>query len=111
LELEQEIVLESVIIGEAQLILAEKRTTLAVMRTGIAVFALPLSVLSILIATSKYYDVLDVMHLLLPLLLVCGALIILGSYLIVRSIIRLRHQDKLILELKRKHSEIAEFID
>jgi len=111
LELEQEIVLESVIIGEAQLILAEKRTTLAVMRTGIAVFALPLSVLSILIATSKYYDVLDVMHLLLPLLLVCGALIILGSYLIVRSIIRLRHQDQLLLELKRKHSEIAEFID
>lgn len=111
MEPEQEIAPESVIIGEAMLILAEKRTTLAVMRTGIAVFALPLSVLSILIATSKYYDILEVMHLLLPLLLVCGALIILGSYLIVRSIIRLRHQDKLILELKRKHSEIAEFID
>jgi len=36
------------------------------MRTGITVFVLPLSVLSVLIATSKYYDVLQVMHLILP---------------------------------------------
>lgn len=42
-----------IIINEVQLLLAEKRTTLASMRAGIAVFALPLSVLSVLIATSK----------------------------------------------------------
>jgi uncharacterized membrane protein YkgB len=44
---------DPIIINEAQLILAEKRTALAAMRTGIAVFALPLSVLSLLIVTSK----------------------------------------------------------
>jgi len=58
----------AIVINEVQLILAEKRTSLAAMRTGIAVFALPLSVLSVLIATSKFYDVLNVMHLLVPLL-------------------------------------------
>jgi uncharacterized membrane protein YidH (DUF202 family) len=96
---------ENLIIGEVQLILAEKRTSLAALRTGIAVFALPLSVLSVLVATSKYYEFVQVVHLILPLL------IILGSYLVIRSIIRIRHQDRIILEIKRRHSRIAEFID
>ena len=102
---------DSLIIGEVQLILAEKRTSLAALRTGIAVFALPLSVLSVLVATSKYYEFLQVMPLIVPLLILCVALIILGSYLVIRSIMRIRHQDKIILEIKRKHSRIAEFID
>jgi len=81
------------------------------MRTGITVFVLPLSVLSVLIATSKYYDVLQVMHLIVPLLIICAALVVLGSYLIIRAIIRIRHQDNLILQLKRKHIWISEYID
>jgi hypothetical protein len=44
--------LDNVIFGEIQVLLAEKRTPLASLRTGIAIFALPLSVLSVLIATS-----------------------------------------------------------
>ena len=102
---------EGIIINEVQLILAEKRTSLSALRTGIAVFVLPLSVLSVLIATSRYYDILHVVHLLAPLLILCVALVILGTYLVVRSIIRIRHQDRHILEIKRKHSKIAEFID
>ena len=102
---------EGVIINEAQLILAEKRTSLSTLRTGITVFVLPLSVLSVLIATSKYYDVFQVMHLIVPLLIICAALVVLGSYLIIRSIIRIRHQDNLILKLKRKHMWISEYID
>jgi uncharacterized membrane protein YkgB len=100
-----------IIINEIQLLLAEKRTSLAAMRTGIAVFVLPLSVLSVLIATSKYYDIVHVMHLLLPLMALCAALVVLGAYLIIRAIIRIRHQDRHILAIKRKHSRIAEFID
>jgi hypothetical protein len=46
--------LDNVIFGEIQVLLAEKRTALASLRTGIAVFALPLSVLSALIATSRW---------------------------------------------------------
>jgi uncharacterized membrane protein YidH (DUF202 family) len=111
LQSDQSSEIEGSIIGEVQLILAEKRTSLAVMRTGIAVFALPLSVLSILIATSKFYDIMHVWHLLLPLLSFCAGLAILGSYLIIRATIRLRHYDRLILQLKRKHQKLAEFVD
>lgn len=100
-----------IVINEVQLILAEKRTSLAAMRTGIAVFALPLSVLSVLIATSKYYDFVQVIHLFIPLMILCGALVILGTYLIIRAIIRLHRQDKLIRDIKKKYSQIAEFID
>lgn len=102
--------LDQIAINEAQLILAEKRTSLAVMRTGIAVLALPLSVLSFLVATSKYYDFVTVAHLIVPLLILCSLLVIFGVFLIVRSIIRMRHYDRLVIEIKRKHSCIAEFI-
>src|SRR5437867_4284710 len=60
---------DNVIFGEIQVLLAEKRTALAGLRTGIAVFALPLSVLSALIATSRYYSIEKVMPLLAPLML------------------------------------------
>ena len=93
------------------MILAEKRTSLAIMRTGIAVLALPLSVMSVLIATSKYYDVFHVMHLLLPLMVMNFLLLILGFYLIVRSIVRMRHYDRLIRSLKQNHSILKELID
>lgn len=101
---------DALIITEAQLILAEKRTSLAALRTGIAVFALPLSVLSLLIATSKYYDIAQVVHLFSALLLLCVALVALGSYLIIKSIRQIRHYDRLIRSLKAKHSKLAEFI-
>jgi hypothetical protein len=102
---------EGIIINEVQLLLAEKRTSLATMRTGITVFVLPLSVLSVLIATSKYYDIVQVMPFIIPLLAICVALVLLGSYLIIRSVIRMRHHDSLIMQLKRKHRWIAEYID
>jgi uncharacterized membrane protein YidH (DUF202 family) len=102
---------ESVIINEVQLLLAEKRTSLAAVRTGIAVLVLPLSVMGILVATSKYYDILHVLPLFVPIAVLCLVLSVVGLYLITRAIIRLRNHDHHILELKRKHSKIAEFID
>ena len=108
---EQTTVSDMIIINEVQLLLAEKRTSLAAMRTGIAVFALPLTVISVLIATSKYYDIVHVMHLLVPLLILCASLVLLGSYLIIRSIMRIHHHDQHIAKIKRKQSTIAEFID
>ncbi|MEX1298587.1 MAG: hypothetical protein AB1Z38_01675 [Desulfotignum sp.] len=101
---------DSIAINEVQLILAEKRTSLAVMRTGIAVLALPLSVMSVLIATSKYYDVLHVLHFLVPLGVLNLALIVFGAYLIIRATIRMKHYDRFIYEIKRKHSIVGKFI-
>ncbi len=101
----------SLAIGEAQLILAEKRTSLAVMRTGIAVFALPLSVLSILIATSRYYDFFKVLHLMIPLMGLNLILIALGMFLILRSIYRMRHYDQLLANIKKKYKDLSPFMD
>ncbi len=101
----------SIAINEVQLILAEKRTSLALMRTGIAVLALPLSVLSVLIATSKYYNVLHVLHFLVPLGILNLLLTVLGIYLIIRSINRMRHYDRLVRRIKAEFSLVAKFVD
>ncbi len=99
------------IFSEIQMILAEKRTALASMRTGIAVFALPLSVLSLLVATSRYYQPIRVLHFLAPLLALCLILVLLGAYLIVQSLRRNRHYDARIARLKEQHAAIAQLLD
>jgi uncharacterized membrane protein YidH (DUF202 family) len=96
--------------NEIQLLLAEKRTSLSTMRTGIAVFAFPLSVLSVLIATSKSYDVHEVMGWLVPLVLLNLGLTALGIYLITKAVQRIRHYDRLIDGYKRKHTRLAELL-
>ncbi len=98
-------------INEIQLILAEKRTSLAIMRTGIAVLALPLSIMGFLIATSKYYNFLNVLPLLIPLTIINIFLIILGCYLIIRSIIRIRRYDYFINQIKKEYSIIEKLVD
>jgi len=103
--------LDNLIFGEIQVLLAEKRTALASLRTGIAVFALPLSVLSVLIATSRYYSMEKVMPLLVPLLLLNLGLVVLGSWLVYRSIRRIHHFEHRIKELSQKYQSIAEFIE
>src|ERR1700736_4800430 len=103
--------LDNIIFGEIQVILSEKRTALSSLRTGIAIFALPLSVLSVLIATSHYYNFGKVMPLLVPLLLLNLGLVLLGSWLIYHSMCRLHHYDRLIRQLTQKYQSIADFID
>jgi hypothetical protein len=102
---------DNFILGEIQVLLAEKRTALASLRTGIAVFALPLTVLSALIATSKYYSLKTVMPLLVPLLVLNFGLIVLGSWLVFHSVRRLRHYDHHIRDLRQKYRELAEFVE
>jgi len=102
---------DSVIFGEIQVLLAEKRTALAALRTGIAVFALPMSVLSALIATSRYYNMEKVMPLLLPLMLLNLGLVVLGTWLVFRSIRRIHHFEHRVKELSQKYRSIAQFIE
>ena len=102
---------DNIIFGEIQVLLAEKRTALAGLRTGIAVFALPLSVLSALIATSRYYRIDRVMPLLLPLMLLNLGLVVLGTWLVFRSIRRIRHFEHRVRELSEKYRSLAQFIE
>ena len=102
---------DAMVINEVQLVLSEKRTSLSVMRTGLAILVLPISALSFLIATSKYYDVVRVLHFFIPLIVLIAGLIVLGTYLILRSIVRIQHHDRLLQEIKSRHSAIKEWID
>src|SRR5438132_13919287 len=103
--------LDDIVFGEIQVLLAEKRTALAALGTGIAVFALPLSVLSALIATSRYYSMEKVMPLLAPLMLLNLGLVVLGCWLVLRSIRRIHHYEVRIKELSEKYRSIAQFIE
>ncbi len=103
--------LDAIVINEVQLLLAEKRTSLAAMRTGITVFVLPLSVLSFLVVTSKYYNITDVWFLLVLLLVICLGLVVLGAYLIIRAAIKIRAYDRHIRAIKLKYSQLSEFIE
>src|SRR5438874_10171952 len=103
--------LDNLILGDIQVLLAQKPTALSSLRAGIAIFALPLSVLSVLIATSRYYSFEKVMPLLVPLLLLNLGLVVLGSWLIYISIHRIRHYEHRIRELTQKYRSIAEFVD
>lgn len=99
------------VFSEVQLLLAEVRTALSLMRTGIAVLALPLSVFSVLVATSRYYDVLQVLGFLLPLAILCTILMLFGSYLIIHSWRKVRRVERLIRRIKVEHSVIAKFME
>ena len=100
---------EAVAVSRIQLVLAEKRTSLAVMRTGIGVFTLPLSVVTVLVATSRYYDFLEAFHFLVPLLILCAGLVVLAIYLVHRSVLRIWKQDALIRKIKQEDPGLTEF--
>lgn len=106
----QQSAIDPAVFSEVQMVLAEKRTSLATLRTGIAVFALPLSVLGFLVITSKYYEPTRVLHFLIPLLALSGALAVFGVYLVVQSMLRLRRYEQLIQKLKHQYGALAQWI-
>jgi hypothetical protein len=66
--------------------------------------------MSVLIATSKSYEIHEVLQWLVPLVLLNLGLIALGIYLITRAVVRIRHYDHLIDKLKDKNSRLAELL-
>lgn len=74
---------------------AEKRTYLAELRTGIGVLTVPMSLVTILIATSRYYDVTEVLPFVVGLAVGVVVLVIVGGYLVFRSLSRLRLTENL----------------
>ncbi len=89
---------------EIELLLSEKQTSLATLRTGIAVFTLPFSVLTILIATSSYYDVTSgkVIWMFITLIGLCACLSLFGGYLVFHGMSMLRACDRKISAIKKQ---------
>jgi uncharacterized membrane protein YidH (DUF202 family) len=100
-----------VAVQETELLLDEKRTALSLLRTAIAVFVLPLSVLGLLVATSRFYEVGNVLPLLALLLGFCGVLTGLGLYLMTRAMKHIHRCDRKVNEIKSRCPEIAPFVD
>jgi len=92
-----------------RLLLAEKRTSLSMLRTAIAIFTLPLSVLTVLIATSGYYNPGEILHLLIPLVGFVLFLFFVGVYIVFRSFRKIRLIDHKLEECK-KTDELKEIL-
>lgn len=102
---------EALLFNEIQLLLTENRTDLAMLRTGIAVLGLPLSLIGLLIATSKYWDFNSVKDLFIPLAVICLALVALAAYLITRAIMHIHRHDKFLAKFKNKDKNISVLLD
>jgi membrane protein YdbS with pleckstrin-like domain len=103
--------LDQLMIDEIRLILDEKRTFISVMSTGIFILLSQLLINSILIATSHFYEIINVLHIIIPFYIINILLVILAGYLIIHSLYRIHHFNHLILQLKKKHGLLTHSID
>ena len=102
---------EGVIINEIEMLLEEKRTSLAVMRTGIAIFVIQMLTAAFLIARSKTFVFLEIIHMAIPFYIINLFLVVLASYLVTSSLIHIRSYDRIIRGLKKRHRRISELMD
>jgi uncharacterized membrane protein YidH (DUF202 family) len=98
------------VMSEVQLLLAEKRTSFALLRTGVTVMVLPLSVASVLVATSALWSIWDVWWIVVPLAVIAGALLALGGYLIVRAFQHFAHTDRVLSGLRASDTLLEDLL-
>jgi len=98
------------VMQEVQLLLAEKRTSFALMRTGVSVSLLPLSVWTVLIATSSLWNIWDSWWLVGPLMVVAVLLLVLGVYLIGHAMHHLAHTDRVLLGLRQSDTLLEDLL-
>ncbi len=91
--------------------LAEKRTALSILRTGIAIFTIPLSIGSILIATSQLYEAEKILFLMVPVLGGCTFLVALSLWLMVDAFVKLRHNDRRLDRIIEKNQFLKNLVD
>jgi len=101
----------NLIVEEILVFLQEKRTVLRMIRIGISAVIAQISILGFLIATSKYYQWMQVMHLWIPFALLNLIVLGIAGYLIFGSLIRLHQLDRQILKYKESHGIIADATD
>lgn len=99
-----------IVMSEVQLLLAEKRTAFALLRTGVSVSLVPLSIWTVLVATSRLWNPFQVMWLLVPVMIFAGALFILGCYLVSHALTHLRHVDKVMMGLRKKDTLLEDLL-
>jgi uncharacterized membrane protein YidH (DUF202 family) len=88
---------------------AEKRTHLAELRTGIGILTIPMSLLAILIATSNYYSVNEVLGYIVGLIIGIVLLSLIGGNLVFYSIRKIRGDDHLRVKCDDLSYLVSEF--
>lgn len=99
------------VLDEVNLLLSEKRTALSLLRTGIAIFSIPLSIGSVLIATSQWYKPGDILFLLVPVLGGCTLLVLISLWLLITAMVKLRRNDKRLEDLIGKNQFLRKLVD
>lgn len=99
------------VFDEVNLMLSEKRTALSILRTGIAIFSIPLSVGSVLIATSQLYNPDKVLFLMVPVLAGCVILALIALWLIVTALVKLRHNERRMDTIVQKNQFLRNIVD
>jgi len=64
-----------------------------------------------LIATSKSYQFMQLLHMAILFYVINAFLVVLGSYLIIKSLTHIRRYDRVILALKKRHGRISALMD
>jgi uncharacterized membrane protein YidH (DUF202 family) len=88
---------------------AEKRTHLAELRTGIGILTIPMGLLTILIATSSYYSINEVLGFISGLVFGIAILLSIGGFLVTTSLKRLRGDSQLRAACDDLSCLVAEF--
>ena len=99
------------VFDEVSLMLSEKRTALSILRTGIAIFSIPLSLGSVLIATSQLYDPDQILYLIVPVLAGCTLLVLISLWLMVTAAVKLRNNERRLDRLIEKNQFLRNIVD
>ena len=102
---------DALIVDELLVFLQEKRTALATIRIGLAIFIAQIAILGFLIATSRFYAWMEVLHLVIPFILLNIVALGLAAYFIIHSMIQIHHIDRQMIRYKKTHSKIANLMD
>jgi hypothetical protein len=100
----------SIVMSEVQLLLAEKRTAYALLRTGVTVALVPVSIWTVLVATSRLWDPFRVLWLLVPVMLVAALFFCLGAYLIVHALQHVQHTDTTLNALRQSDTLLEDLL-
>ena len=102
--------IDNLIVDEILVLLHEKRTSLRMVRIGISAVIAQIAILGFLIATSKHYERIQIMHLWIPFALLNLVVLGVAGYFIFGSLIQIRRLDRQILRYKTRHGKIAEIM-
>ena len=102
---------DNLIVEEILVLLQEKRTALRMVRIGISAIIAQITILSFLIATSRYYQWMEVMHLWIPFAVLNLVVLATAGYFIFGSLIHIHRLDRQILRYKKSHGIITHLME